>query len=268
MCMSARDAGKQDEQVNSMNDDPIQREQLSALVDGEASGPQLQAVLAYAESDEGQQSWSMYHLIGDVLRSPELAHHSQHDVLSGVRLFMASEPRPGQAEPGMPLGQLEQVVPAPQVPSSERLVGNGAPVIAFPVRSAANASVFRWKMTAGVASMAAVAAIGWSVMLGGASPLPAAQLADLGTPQVSALMAAAPASVAGDESGLPLGEQAQSSSVVAMAGPYGQSVMLRDPRLDELLASHPQYSSAANLQMPASFLRNANFASMRSAQRP
>ena len=37
--------------------------------------------------------------------------------------------------------------------------------------------------------------------------------------------------------------------------------MLRDPRLDELLASHPQYSSAANLQMPASFLRNASFGS-------
>lgn len=267
--MSVRDAGKQDEQVNSMNDDPIQREQLSALVDGEASEPQLQAVLAYAESDEGQQSWRMYHLIGDVLRSPELAHHSRHDVLSGVRAFMASEPRPGPAEPGMPLGQLEQVAPSPQVESSDRPVGNGAPVIAFPARSAANASVFRWKMAAGVASMAAVAAIGWSVMLGGgASQQPGVQLAGLGTPQVSALMAATPVSVAADESGLPLGEQAQSSSVVAVAGPYGQSVMLRDPRLDELLASHPQYSSAPNLQMPASFLRNANFASMRPAQRP
>ena len=31
-------------------------------------------------------------------------------------------------------------------------------------------------------------------------------------------------------------------------------------RLDELLASHPQQSSAPNLQMPASFLRNASFA--------
>lgn len=248
-----------------MNDDPIQREQLSALVDGEASEPQLQAVLAYAESDEGQQSWRMYHLIGDVLRSPELAHHSQHDVLSGVRAFMASEPRPGQAEPVLPLGQLEQVVPAPQVRSSDRLVGNGAPVAES---LAANASVFRWKMAAGVASMAAVAAIGWSVMLGSAGQQPAVLAADLGAPQASALMAAAPASAVADESGLPLGEQAQSSSVVAMSGPYGQSVMLRDPRLDELLASHPQYSSAANLQMPASFLRNANFASVRSVGRP
>lgn len=271
--MSAREAGKQDEQVNSMNDDLIQREQLSALVDGETSASQMQAVLAYAESDEGQQSWRMYHLIGDVLRSPELAHHSQHDVLSGVRALMAREPRPGKAvsglADGLPLGQLEQVVPPSGDHASERLVGNGTPVVAFPVRSAANASVFRWKMAAGVASVAAVAAIGWSVMLGSPGQQPSVQLAGLGAPQASALMAAAPAAPGNaGASELPLGEQAQSSSVVAVAGPYGQSVMLRDPRLDELLASHPQYSSAPNLQMPASFLRNANFASMRPAQRP
>lgn len=255
-----------------MNDDLIQREQLSALVDGETSEPQMQALLAYAESDEGQQSWRMYHLIGDVLRSPELAHHCQHDVLSGVRAFMANEPRSGHCESdvddGMPLGQLEQVVPAPPGQLSDRLAGNGAPVVGFPARPAANASVFRWKMAAGFASVAAVAAIGWSVMQGGSGPQPAMQLASVGTSQAPALMAAAPASAASGEGELPLGEQAQSSSVVAVAGPYGQSVMLRDPRLDELLASHAQYSSAPNLQMPASFLRNANFASMRPAQRP
>ncbi|MOA28872.1 hypothetical protein D3C78_1498490 [compost metagenome] len=39
----------------------------------------------------------------------------------------------------------------------------------------------------------------------------------------------------------------------------GAPVMLRDPRLDELLAAQRQYSSAAALQMPANFLRNANF---------
>ena len=57
-----------------------------------------------------------------------------------------------------------------------------------------------------------------------------------------------------------LDAEAQSSTAVAVAGPNGQTVMLRDSRLDELLAAHPQYSSAPNLQMPASFLRNASFA--------
>src|SRR5256885_13076229 len=46
-------------------------------------------------------------------------------------------------------------------PAQDRAVINGAPL-----RDAANASVFRWNMAAGFASVAAVAAIGWSVVLG------------------------------------------------------------------------------------------------------
>ena len=68
--------------------------------------------------------------------------------------------------------------------------------------------------------------------------------------------------VAEADADISLDAQAQSSSAVAVAGPYGQTVMLRDARLDELLAAHPQYSSAPNLQMPASFLRNASFATV------
>ena len=37
-----------------------------------------------------------------------------------------------------------------------------------------------------------------------------------------------------------------------------EPVMLRDPRLDELVAAHRQSRGAAALQMPARFLRNAN----------
>ncbi len=37
--------------------------------------------------------------------------------------------------------------------------------------------------------------------------------------------------------------------------------MIRDPRLDELLAAHRQLgNSTSALQMPAGFLRNATFA--------
>ncbi|RGE46844.1 anti-sigma factor [Comamonas testosteroni] len=259
-----------------MNDDLIKREQLSALVDGESESLHMQAVLSFAESDEGQQSWRMYHLIGDVLRSPELAHHSRHDVLSGVRAHMEREPlNPNiqQALRGIELpgitGELEQVAAA----DDGKLRANGAKVVSMPARQAANASVFRWKMAAGFASVAAVAAVGWGVMVagGGFSGRQGTQLAAL-TP--SAVMASAPAAaapaavnslaslqVAAPEASMPLGAQAQSSTAVAVSGPNGQTVMLRDSRLDELLAAHPQYSSAPNLQMPASFLRNASFGS-------
>ncbi len=252
------------EQVNYMNDDQTQREQLSALVDGEATLPSMPGVLAYAESDEGQQSWRMYHLIGDVLRSPELAHHSQHDILSGVRAHMEREPRAftGGAD-DMPLGQLQQVAAAEAAQPSQLH------------RGAANASVFRWKMAAGFASVAAVAAIGWGALLGGGADegRAGAQLAALSPQSVAAVAHGASVALAGiaapevDDAHIALGADAQSSTVVAVTTPNGQSVMLRDPRLDELLASRNQFSSAANLQMPASFLRNANFATSQSAQR-
>ena len=257
----------QDEQVNFMNDDLIKREQLSALVDGEASSSHIQAVLSFAESDEGQQSWGMYHLIGDVLRSPELAHHSQHDILSSVRAHMASEPMrvvQGIHLSGLTSDGLEQVTAAEQQGKTQ------AKVVSLPARQAANASVFRWKMAAGFASVAAVAAVGWGVMLAGSGSLNGhqgdAQLA-AASPNV-VLASAAPVapnglmSVTSTEPGVAtaLDAEAQSSTAVAVAGPNGQTVMLRDSRLDELLAAHPQYSSAPNLQMPASFLRNASFA--------
>ena len=259
-----------------MNDDLSKREQLSALVDGEASSLHMQAVLSFAESDEGQQSWRMYHLIGDVLRSPELAHHSQHDILSGVRAHMEREPIRGIHLPGVTAesakqwanGSLEQVTGAEERRLTE---SNGATVVQLAGRPAANASLFRWKMAAGFASVAAVAAVGWSVMLGSgelSGRQGTAELAQLNPGTAVATTAAMPAALyqaspamrdAEARSDLPLGEQAQSSTVVAVQGPNAQTVMLRDSRLDELLAAHPQYSSAANLQMPASFLRNASF---------
>jgi len=49
--------------------------------------------------------------------------------------------------------------------------------------------------------------------------------------------------------------------VIAVATGNGSEVILRDPRLDELLAAHRQFGSKASLQMPADFLRNASFAS-------
>ncbi|MCD2513511.1 sigma-E factor negative regulatory protein [Comamonas endophytica] len=186
-----------------------QREQLSALADGELAAGDIGTALAFADSDEGRQAWQLYQLVGDVLRSPELAHHAQHDVLSGVRAELAREPRlqPAQLRP----------IAAAHAP--ER---------------AANASVFRWKMAAGVASFAAVAAFGWSSLRTGSDS--GMQLVQNDTPQ-----------------------QSVPGEMLAMQAGPGAPIMLRDPRLDELLAAHRQYSSVAALQMPANFLRNASF---------
>lgn len=197
---------------DTMKQDQTQREQLSALADGQLQGEELAQALRFAAQDEGREAWQLYHLVGDVLRSSELA-------------------RP--ADGGAFLAQLHQKIA--QEPASARAVrdtlAQAVPSQEFP-RQAANASVFRWKMVAGVASLAAVAAIGWNTVgsLRGGAPGPQ--------------LAAAPAA-----------PQAQ----VVAAGGQDQQVMLRDPRLDELLAAHKQFGGATALQMPAGFLRNANF---------
>lgn len=198
----------------------MNKELLSALVDGELHGDELEQALACAESADGCASWELYHLVGDVLRSPDLAHHSQHDLLSGLRQQLAAEPAL-RLQPA----QLEQVTAG---------LAQQTPVVALR-DPAANTSVFRWKVAASFATVAAVAALGWNLVSTTPAGGQGAQLASNG-------LGATP---------------------VVVATENGE--VLRDPRLDALMASHQQYRAA--LQAPADFLRNASFAA-RSTQAP
>lgn len=66
---------------------------LSALADGEASSL-AQACQAWRDDAQARETWHAYHLIGDVLRSEELAHAPAHDqaFLAGLRERLAAEP--------------------------------------------------------------------------------------------------------------------------------------------------------------------------------
>lgn len=202
-----------------MNTDLMKREQLSALADGQLQGDELAQALHFAAQDEGQSTWQLYHLVGDVLRSPELAlhQHGTRSMVTRVREQLAQEPIHGRLPETAPV--------VAQIARPEAAV-------------AANASVFRWKMAAGFASLAAVAAIGWSSFA-----------ALQGAESSGAQLAAAPEPVSAQPA----------APVVAAVGNEGPQVMIRDPRLDELLAAHKQFGSTTALQMPAGFLRNATF---------
>lgn len=90
-----------------------------------------------------------------------------------------------------------------------------------------------WKLVAGVASVAAVGAVAWNVWAPGASGTPQPQLAVAPVPPVAA--------------------------VPVTADARGTMTMIRDPRLDQLLAAHRQLGGAGALQTPSGFLRNATF---------
>lgn len=202
-----------------------QKEMLSALADGQLSGNALTQALEFSSQDEGRETWQLYQLVGDVLRSPELARPVDNgDFLVRLRTQLAQEAAPvAQATASSPTAPaqpvLTQFTPPPQ---------------------AANDSVFRWKMVAGLASLAAVATLVWSAVGG------------LGGPPAGAQMAAVPAPVTASVS-----VQAPAVSLADNQAP--QQVMIRDPRLDELLAAHKQFGGTSALQLPAGFLRNANF---------
>ena len=206
-----------------------EREQLSALMDGQLQGGEWLQALHSAEQPEGRATWLAYHVVGDALRSTELAAHgaSSSAFLARFQQRLAQE----QPLPAATLqdAALQQVVPA--------RADSALP-------QSANASVFRWKMLAGLASLAVVASVGWNsfdrLQQQGTS---GQQLAAAGTGAARPAPAQAPVQQAA------AGAEASSSS----------ATMLRDPRLDELLAAHRQFGSTTALQMPAGFLRNATF---------
>ena len=69
------------------------RQWMSALADGQTEDPQA-ACKVWADDREARQAWHAYHLIGDVLRSDDLASSPARDeaFLSALRGRLAQEP--------------------------------------------------------------------------------------------------------------------------------------------------------------------------------
>lgn len=103
-------------------------------------------------------------------------------------------------------------------------------------RIASNDGNFRWKLVAGFASLAAVVSVAWNIP-GVSSPANSPQLAQAQVPLQQVLV----------------------------ASPRGP--MLRDARLEELLAAHRQLGGNSALQEPSGFLRNATFETSRDGRR-
>ena len=71
------------------------REHISALSDGELSKDDLELAFAALQSADGQQAWTVYHRIGDVLRAqatPELSD----TFADKLAARLAAEPAPGK----------------------------------------------------------------------------------------------------------------------------------------------------------------------------
>lgn len=194
---------------------------LSALVDGEIEAAELDALLlAYGEQTDARASWHSYQVIGDVLRgaAPVATAVPPQAFLAGIQTRLQAEP-------------VAQSRPVPMA------------VVAHVRAPASNDAVFRWKLVAGAASLAAVMAVSWSVLSGA----PAGAGGTATGPQLALMQpSAAPAAV----------DAARPTAVLVNTE---QGTVIRDARLEELLAEHRQYGGMSALQMPAGFLRDATY---------
>lgn len=180
------------------------QELISALADGQLRGEALaRGVQAAAADARSREAWCAYHLVGEVLRTGRAPVGAAPEAfLAQLRGRLQAEPAPVAAT----------VLPGIVVRGSERPAAND----------------WRWKLAAGAASVAAVAAIGWNMA---GSGMPASVQPQLASAPAAAVTAAAvqPAS------------------------------MIRDPQLDRLLAAHRQHGGATALHTSSGFLRNATF---------
>lgn len=200
------------------------RELVSSLADGQLAGDEFAAALDVCQQDTSALAdWNSYHLIGDVLRAPaSVVLGADPAFLERLNRRLAQEPARTARLHSAGLGNTDAPATGATAPG---------PV---PRRAASNDANLRWKLVAGFASLAAVAAIAWNA---------AGVLAPVAGPQLA---------------------QGQSSQVL-VASPQG--TMVRDARLEELLAAHKQQGGTSALQVPSGFLRNATFEASQDAGR-
>ena len=180
---------------------------LSALVDGElvmgVADAGLQQVL---QSNTLYSDWNNYQVISHALRNGAGSDAQLGADSAFLQRFNA------------------RIADEKIMPQAHFAPGNGA--ISSANQPAANEDVFRWKMVAGFASVAASLVVAWNFM---------------GSPDASA------------------GAQlAQNRTVEQVVVTSSQGPMVRDTRLEELLAAHKQLGDSS-LQAPSGFLRNAGF---------
>ncbi len=214
-----------EEKVMQEDDKLDDLEWVSAMADGELDGNEFAAAAANTgASDEARAAWHSYHVIGDVLRCADLPD------CAGDRAFVARlRTRLATQSPDLPLTMSGDDLPVQVLQSGPTVRTDHGRHFG---RRSANDPAVHWKWLAMAASLAAVAVVGWQVSKPAADPGAVLARGESASPPVVAVQSAATA--------LP-------------------QVMLRDPRLDELLAAHRQSGGASALPTSAGFLRNATF---------
>lgn len=213
------------------SDSEASREALSALADGEAQSSEVaRACAAWKDQPDARATWHAYQMIGDVMRSEDLAQAGEGSAfLKNFRARLAQEP----------------VVLAPSAASAQRPVPTLAPQ---PVA----APQLRRRTWAGPVAVAAgfvmvVGALMSSQIVPGGAPaaggLPMAQSQGFGG-DLSLSVAPAPVGNGGFISVADAVKAQGMSEGPSFNRPDGAAVLIRNPQLDQVLAAQHAASNA------------------------
>jgi sigma-E factor negative regulatory protein RseA len=214
-------------EVKMMNAHKMSREQISALADNELADSHVDVALAALRQPEEQSTWDVYHQIGDVLRSEDMAIAMRPDFSARMAARLAAEP----------------VIIAPAFANQ----------CVTPEKSSVNEKkrISRFKrfgifgaVAAAAASVAVITTPQLMVAMKGKSEVDATQItvATSNRPVSHASIIAA---------------SAPQSAVVSAATP-SRGVVLRDPHIDEYLRAHQRFSPS--IYSSAQFARSATLA--------
>jgi len=209
-----------------MNTNNRTLDQISALVDNELTEEHLETVFTALREPGGRATWDVYHQIGDVLRSDEMARGFSPDFAGRMRARLDAEP----------------TVIAPQAS-----VNAGSAVDEAIGQRSANGAFKRYAMPVAVAAGIAVALISGS------------QLRESIKGGESRESISNVATVKGDIPSLALQSNASPAQNYTTVASAQNGVILRDPRIDQYLQAHQRFSPS--LYSTAQYARSATFAS-------
>lgn len=201
--------------------------QLSALMDGELEADALDALCDdWRREPDLRMRWHSYQLLGDVLRSEDLASTASRDAafLQRVRLQLEAEP----------------VVLAPQALPVPALAPSAAGVLSSRPRRA-------WRNSAAVAAGFVVVAVGAVSLMRPPSVVI----------ETAAVPVQAPAATVFPAQGLSVVTSGRQDSNTGPSSSALNGNLIRDARLDQYLAAHQQLAGGSLLGGHAAFLRQA-----------
>lgn len=211
-----------------MDTKEISREQISALADGELVDAHVNIALAVLRQPEEQITWDLYHQIGDVLRSDEMAFSLSEG-------FAAKMSARLDAEPAM-------IAPQLKAAGAEQIVVPGI---------AASGSVIRKRFVRRFAMPGAAVAAAVVAVVFVTSPQQAVTIANNG--------ASAPAVMAQSQSGITtVAASSASQNAVQVNSLAQQGEVTRDPRIDDYLLAHQRFSPS--MYSSVQYARSAAFA--------